>query len=142
MKLSEKVPQIDRKVCLVPGGKNDYQKNKDQLTPPTVDVRDAQELLSSKPKQPQTFPKIVFSDDTPSTKTPSIQSQSPATLMKTTTPEAHAEGIDVVAATKTQLSIEVHETNKYCASRMDPNNCSQGELNPNVEPDEHTANTT
>ena len=76
----------------------------------------------------------MFKDDTPSTKTPSIKTQSRATLKKTITQVAQTEGIGIVAATQTELFIEVLETYDYCVSRMDPNHCSQEEFIAIVKP--------
>ena len=50
------------------------------------------------------------------------------------TQAAQTEEITVAAATQTERSIKVHETDEYCVSRVDPTQCSQEELVPNIGP--------
>ena len=112
-----------------------HQEKRPATTPPSTRVvEDARELQSSESKQLENFPKKVFSDDTTSTKIPSIKKQSSATLKITTRQAAQTEEIGIVAATQTELSMEIHETYEYCVSRLDPNHCSQEELVPKCQP--------
>ena len=109
--------------------KNGHEKMKSALKPPPTGIKDARELLAAQPKKQSSSPNNNFGDNPPV-----IDTQSTSTLKKMANPAAQTEEITMAAATQTERSIKLHETDEYCLRRVDPTQCSQKELVPNIGP--------
>ena len=104
-----------------------------------MEVNDARELLSSKPRKQLNFPKTVFSEpvtDAQSSekRTKMANQAAPETRTKMANQAEQMEEIVMTAATQTEFFIEVHTTYEYCERRVNPIQSSYEELIPNLEP--------